>query len=54
MMYVEGIGVEEDIEKGVKYLQAAGEYEPAREALKQYRKGLFGGWKRRNAEKESF
>lgn len=46
-MYAEGIGVPEDIEKGVRYLQAAGDYEPAKEALKQYKKSLFGVWRRR-------
>ncbi len=46
-MYAEGIGVPEDIEKGVRYLQAAGDYEPAKEALKQYKKSIFGVWRRR-------
>ena len=46
-MYAEGIGVPEDIEKGVWYLQAAGDYEPAKEALKQYKKSIFGVWRRR-------
>lgn len=47
VMYAEGLGVPEDIEKGVTYLLAAGDYEPAREELKNYKKRLFGGWKRR-------
>lgn len=47
MMYAEGIGVPEDIEKGVEYLKAAGNYEPAKEALKNYKKSLFGVWRRR-------
>ncbi len=47
MMYVEGIGVREDIGKGVEYLKAAGSYEPAKEALKRYKKSLFGVWRRR-------
>ncbi len=47
MMYAEGIGVREDIEKGVEYLKAAGNYGPAIEALKHYRKSLFGVWRRR-------
>ena len=38
MMYAEGLGVREDIGKGVEYLKAAGEYEPAKEALKNYKK----------------
>jgi hypothetical protein len=47
MMYAEGIGVREDIEKGVEYLKAAGNYGPAIEALKHYKKSLFGVWRRR-------
>ncbi len=47
MMYAEGIGVKENIEKGVEYLKAAGNYEPAKEALKQYKKSLFGVWRRK-------
>ena len=47
MMYSEGIGVRENIEKGVEYLKAAGNYEPAIEALKHYKKSLFGVWRRR-------
>lgn len=47
MMYAEGIGVRENIEKGVAYLKAAGNYEPATEALKQYKKSLFGVWRRK-------
>ncbi len=46
-MYAEGIGVREDIGRGVEYLKAAGDYEPAVEALKQYKKSLFGVWRRR-------
>ena len=46
-MYAEGIGVAEDIGKGVKHLQAAGDYAPAVEALKQYKKSIFGVWRRR-------
>ena len=47
MMYAEGIGVREDIEKGVEYLKAAGNYGLAMEALKHYKKSLFGVWRRR-------
>jgi TPR repeat protein len=47
MMYAEGIGVRENIEKGVEYLKAAGNYEPAVEALKHYKKSLFGVWRRK-------
>ena len=46
MMYAEGIGVQEDIKKGVEYLKAAGNYGPAMEALKHYKKSLFGVWRR--------
>jgi len=47
IMYAEGIGVQEDIEKGVEYLKAAGNYGPAMEALKHYKKSLFGVWRRK-------
>lgn len=47
MMYAEGIGVAENIEKGVGYLKAAGHYEPAMEALKNYKKSFFGVWRRK-------
>jgi len=47
MMYAEGIGVREDIATGVEYLKAAGDYEPAKEALKNYKKSLFGVWRRK-------
>jgi len=51
IMYAEGIGVEEDIQKGVEYLKAAGEYEPAKKALKNYKRSLFGVWRRKRARK---
>ena len=47
MMYAEGIGVRENIGKGVEYLKAAEEYPPAKEALRHYKKSLFGAWRRR-------
>ncbi|MCI8932325.1 MAG: sel1 repeat family protein [Lachnospiraceae bacterium] len=47
MMYAEGIGVREDIGKGVEYLKGAGNYGPAAEALKHYKKSLFGVWRRK-------
>ena len=47
MLYTQGLGVQENIEKGVEYLRAAGNYEPAREALKNYKKSIFGAWRRR-------
>ena len=47
MMYAEGIGVQENIEKGVEYLKAAIEYPPAKEALTHYKKSWFGVWRRK-------
>lgn len=47
MMYTEGLGVPEDIGKGVEYLKATGDYPPAKEALKNYKKSLFGVWRRK-------
>ena len=47
IMYAEGIGVPEDIERGVGYLKAAGNYKPALDALKNYKKSFFGTWRRR-------
>lgn len=46
MMYAQGIGVSKDIARGVEYLQAAGDYEPARKELKNYKKSFFGNWRR--------
>ena len=46
-MYVDGIGVAEDIKKGMEYLQKAKNYPPAEEAMLRFKKGIFGGWKRR-------
>ncbi len=48
MMYAEGLGVWENIEKGVEYLKKAGNYGPAVEALKHYKKSLFGVWRRKS------
>lgn len=48
IMYAEGIGVPEGIELGVEYLKAAGNYGPALDALKNYKKSFFfGTWRRR-------
>jgi len=47
MIYTEGLGVQEDIKKGVEYFRKAEEYAPAREALKNYRRTLFGRWERK-------
>lgn len=46
-IYAEGLGVSEDIKKGVEYFQKCGSYAPAREALLKYKKTLFGKWVRR-------
>lgn len=46
-IYTEGLGVPEDIKKGVEYLQKAKNYAPAQEALLQFKKTLFGKWVRR-------
>jgi len=45
--YTEGLGVPEDIKKGVEYLQKAKNYAPAQEALLHFKKTLFGRWVRR-------
>ncbi|HIT80042.1 MAG TPA: sel1 repeat family protein, partial [Candidatus Faecivivens stercorigallinarum] len=37
-LYCNGLGVTENIPKGVEYLQKAGEYAPAKEELKHYKK----------------
>lgn len=47
MIYAEGMGVPEDIKKGVEYLNKAKDYVPAKEALLNYKKTLFGKWVRR-------
>ena len=47
LIYADGMGVSEDIKKGVEYLQKAGNYKPAKEALLRFKKTLFGKWRRR-------
>uniref|UniRef100_UPI0040577D0D tetratricopeptide repeat protein n=1 Tax=Agathobacter sp. TaxID=2021311 RepID=UPI0040577D0D len=47
LIYAEGMGVPEDIKKGVEYLQKAQSYGPAQEALLKYKRTLFGKWIRR-------
>lgn len=47
LIYAEGMGIAEDIKKGVEYLQKAKEYAPAQEALQRYKKTLFGKWVRK-------
>ena len=47
VIYGQGLGVPEDIKKGVEYLQKAGDRQDAKEELKKYKKTLFGKWVRR-------
>lgn len=47
MIYARGLGVPQDIPRGVAYLQKAGSYSEAREELSHYKKTLFGKWVRR-------
>lgn len=47
LIYADGLGVPEDIEKGAAYLERAGTYAPAQRALERFKKTLFGKWKRR-------
>ena len=47
LIYADGLGVPEDIKKGVEYLQKAPGYAPAQEALLRFKKTLFGKWVRR-------
>jgi len=47
LIYADGLGVQEDIKKGVEYLQRAKDYPPAQEALLRFRKTFFGKWVRR-------
>ncbi len=47
LIYADGLGVPEDIKKGVEHLQKAPNYPPAQEALLRFKKTLFGKWVRR-------
>ncbi len=47
VIFVQGLGVPEDIKKGVEYLQKCKNYSPAQEELLKYKKTLFGKWVRR-------
>lgn len=47
IIYTEGLGVTQDIKKGVEYFQKASGFAPAQEALLHFRKTLFGKWVRR-------
>lgn len=46
-IYTEGLGVPEDIRKGVEYFQKCKNYAPAQEAMLKFKKTLFGKWVRR-------
>lgn len=46
-IYTEGLGVPQDIKKGVEYLQKCKDYVPAQEAMLRFKKTLFGKWVRR-------
>ena len=43
-IYTEGLGVTQDIKKGVEYFQKAPDYAPAQEALLKYKKTFIGTW----------
>lgn len=47
LIYTEGLGTPEDIQKGAEYLKKAKDYPPAQELLRRYKKTLFGKWVRR-------
>ena len=47
LIYADGLGVKEDIKKGVEYLQKAKDYAPAQEALRRFKKTMFGKWVRK-------
>ena len=46
-IYSEGLGVPQDIKKGVEYFQKCKNYAPAQEAMLKFKKTLFGKWVRR-------
>lgn len=46
-MYARGLGVPQDIKRGVEYLQKAGDHPEPQEELLKYKKNLFGKWVRR-------
>ena len=47
VIYARGLGVAEDIPKGVAHLQKAASHTEAKEELLNYKKTLFGKWVRR-------
>ena len=46
VIYAQGLGVAEDIGKGVKFLKMAGNFPEAKAELAKYKKPLFGKWVR--------
>lgn len=48
VIYSEGLGVPQDIKKGVEYFQKAKDYAPAQEAMLHFKKTIFGKWVRRD------
>lgn len=47
LIYCEGMGVDEDIKKGVAHLLNAKDYQPAQEELMKFKKTILGKWVRR-------
>ena len=47
LIYTQGLGVEENLKRGVEYLQRAPGNPQAREELEKYKKNLFGKWVRK-------
>lgn len=48
LIYADGLGVPENIKKGVSYLQEAASLPEAKQALLRFKKKMFGKWVRRN------
>lgn len=46
-IHARGLGVPEDIKKGMEYLQKAGDYNEAIQERVRYKKTLFGKWVKR-------
>ena len=47
MIYTQGLGVEENIGKGIKYLKAAKGIPEAKAEIKKYKKPFLGKWVRK-------
>lgn len=47
VIYAQGLGVPEDIKRGVEYLQKSGNHQDSKTELAKYKKTLFGKWVRR-------